>query len=161
MRVQTKVGDIFAVAVDGQSKKYFQYVGNDKTQLNSDIIRAFKRRDPIATKPDLSDVVNGEVEFYAHCIIGVGLKLGVWVKVGTSGMIGDFANVLFRHSNDYGNPQIKVSSEWWIWEVSKPQIKVGRLEGDHKNAEIGLVFNPKQIEHRMKTGEYNLKGFPD
>lgn len=36
------LGDVFCVEIAPQSRKFFQYVGNDVTQLNSSVIRAFK-----------------------------------------------------------------------------------------------------------------------
>lgn len=42
-RVLTKIGDVFEVKIDETSKKYFQYIANDMTQLNSDVIRGFKK----------------------------------------------------------------------------------------------------------------------
>ena len=65
-RANTKIGDVFSVKIDNHSKKYFQYIISDLTQLNSDVIRAFKKVYLIDTNPDLSEIVNGEVEFYAH-----------------------------------------------------------------------------------------------
>ena len=41
-RTITKVGDVFSVLIDTNTKKYFQYVGNDLMQLNSDVIKTFK-----------------------------------------------------------------------------------------------------------------------
>lgn len=56
-RVVTKIGDVFEVKLDENTKKYFQYVANDLTQLNSDVIRAFKKKYPVDESPDLKDVV--------------------------------------------------------------------------------------------------------
>jgi len=43
-RIVTKIGDIFSVVLDNGNKKYFQYVANDLTQLNSDVIRSFNAK---------------------------------------------------------------------------------------------------------------------
>ncbi len=43
VRVVTKVGDVFSVKLDNEVKKYFQLIAFDLTQLNSDVIRAFKK----------------------------------------------------------------------------------------------------------------------
>lgn len=43
VRVVTKVGDVFSVKLDNEMKKYFQLIAFDLTQLNSDVIRAFKK----------------------------------------------------------------------------------------------------------------------
>jgi len=42
--LNTRVGDVFCVYIDETSKKYLQYIANDLTQLNSDVIRAFKTK---------------------------------------------------------------------------------------------------------------------
>ena len=42
-RIVTKIGDIFQIKVDDIHAKYFQYIANDKTELNSDVIRVFKK----------------------------------------------------------------------------------------------------------------------
>jgi hypothetical protein len=41
-RTVSTIGDVFSVPLGDGHKKYFQYVANDVTQLNSDVIRAFK-----------------------------------------------------------------------------------------------------------------------
>jgi hypothetical protein len=81
-RVIIKVGDIFSSKVEDSHKKYFQYISNDSTQLNSDVIRSFNKSYPIDEVPDLKDVVKDEVTFYAHCVIKWGVKMGFWEKVG-------------------------------------------------------------------------------
>jgi len=42
-RIVTKIGDIFSIDLDSKTKKYFQYVTNDETMLNSSVIRVFKK----------------------------------------------------------------------------------------------------------------------
>ncbi len=81
-KTNTKIGDVFSVKIDGSSKKYFQLVAFDLTQLNSDVIRAFKIMYPLNANPDLSEIVNGEVEFYAHCVTKLVLKMNYWEGVG-------------------------------------------------------------------------------
>ena len=44
---------------------------------------------------DLLEIVNGEVEFYAHCVTKFGLKMNLWEKVGNTSEIGDISNILF------------------------------------------------------------------
>jgi hypothetical protein len=154
MRANTKIGDVFSVAIDNNSKKYFQYVVSDLTQLNSDVIRAFKKVYPIKANPDLSEIVNGEVEFYAHCVTRLGLKMKFWEKVGSIAEIGNFQKVLFRSSGD--NPQTKISQNWWVWTINEEQKPVGKLEGENRKAEIGSVIPPDSIVHRIQTGKYDF-----
>lgn len=136
----TKIGDVFSVKIDDSSKKHFQYIISDLTQLNSDVIRAFKKIYPINANSDLSEIVNGEVEFYAHCVTKLGLKMGYWESVGNISDVGNFDNMLFRSSGD--NPQTRVSQNWWVWKINEEQKPVGKLEGENRKAEIGSVIPP-------------------
>lgn len=154
-RLYIKIGDIFSVKIDTDKKKYMQFVASDLTQLNSDVIRAFKKTYLIHSNPDLSEIVKDEIEFYAHCVIKWGVNLGFWEKVGNNPDVGNIDQILFRDSTDYGNPQITVSQNWWIWKVNEEQKQIGKLEGENRKAEIGIVFDSESIVHRMKTGNYN------
>jgi hypothetical protein len=156
VRVVTKIGEVFAVRLDDDSCKYFQYVANDLTQLNSDVIRAFKATQPILQKPDFPEILRGEVDFYAHCAVNLGVKLNLWEKVGRVADVGR-VDVLFRGTRDYGwrpGEEVRVSHNWYIWRVNEPRRDVGELLGAHREAEIGLVMSPYDIVERMRTGEY-------
>ena len=72
-RIVTKIGNVFCVQISPQEKKYFQYIANDRLQLNSSVIRVFERAYPVDQEPKLTDVVQGEVEFYAHTVLGWGI----------------------------------------------------------------------------------------
>lgn len=159
-RANTKIGDVFSAKIDDNNKKYFQYIVSDLTQLNSDVIRAFEKVYPINTNPDLSEIINGEVEFYAHCVTKLGIKMGYWEKVGNVSDVEKTDHILFRDSGDYGNPQIKISQDWWVWKINEEQKRVGKLTGENRKAEIGLVINPESIVYRMRTGEYDFKAYP-
>ena len=78
MRANTRIGDVFSVKIDEGNKKYFQLIAFDLTQLNSDVVRAFKQVYPMSANPALSEIVKGHVEFYAHCVTKVGLKMNFW-----------------------------------------------------------------------------------
>ena len=159
MRVSTKIGDVFSVKIDENSKKYFQLIAFDLTQLNSDVIRAFKRIYPIDANPDLLEIVTGEVEFYAHCVTKWGVKLGYWEKAGHIKEVGSLNHILFRDTNDcvckIGEEPIKVSHNWYVWKINEEFRDVGKLIDENRKAEIGLVINPESIVHRMRTGVYD------
>jgi hypothetical protein len=157
-RIHTRVGDVFAVPLGDGSKKYFQYVANDLTQLNSSVIRAFKKTYPIEAKPDLQDVVRDDVDFHAHVVIRWGIEMYLWEKVGNVSY-DDKLGVLFRNSTDYGDPKIKTSYNWQVWRINEGFRAVGRLEGNYQKAEIGIVVTAQDIVHRMRTGKYNF-AFP-
>ena len=159
-RVQIKLGDIFFAELDKGSKKYFQFIASDLTQLNSDVIRVFKKQYAIDDKPKLSEVVQGEVEFYAHCVTKLGVKLGYWKKVGNIKDIGNTDDILFRNTNDYGSKpgeQVEISQNWYVWKLNDEEFThVGKLTGKNRKAEIGIVISPDSIVYRMRTGEYDF-----
>ncbi len=164
-RVVTKIGDIFSVEVDKKSRKYFQLIAFDLTQLNSDVIRAFKKTYPSDEHPDPLEIVNGEVEFYSHCVTKWGVKLGYWEKVGKSADVGTLDHILFRDTSDYGRAAgeepVRVSKNWYVWHIGDEDFtSVGKLEGENRKAEIGLVINPASIVNRIRTGEYDFPFYP-
>jgi len=161
-RVVTKIGDLFSVTVSEEKRKFFQLIAFDLTQLNSDVIRAFKEQYANNENPDESEIVKGEVEFYAHCITKWGVKLGYWEKVSKLNDVGDLSHILFRDTNDYGEKEhVKISERWYVWHIGDPDFtRVGKLEGENQKAEIGLVINPASIVHRMRTGEYDFPFYP-
>ena len=146
-----KIGDVFSVPLDEKSRRYFQCVAIDHTQLDSDVIRVFKSTYQIDAQPDLHEIVSGEIAFYTHVIVKLGIKMKLWEKVG-SVPYQEKANVLFRHSWDFGKPGIKVSERWCVWRINEDFRNVGKLEGDFQKAEIGIVFAPPDIVERMRTG---------
>lgn len=160
-KTNTKIGDVFSVKIDNDSKKYFQLIALDLTQLNSDVIRAFKTTYPANASPDLLEIVNGEIDFYAHCVTKLGLKMSYWVKVGNITEVGKTDYILFRDTNDYGSKsgeQIEVSNNWYVWKINDADFTtVGKLEGENLNAEIGIVISPDSIVCRMQTGSYDFK----
>ena len=164
IRSNTKLGDIFCVKIDENNKKYFQYIANDLTQLNSDVIRAFKRIYSITDKPELLEIIQDEVDFYAHCVTKFGIKQGLWEKVGNIPFTGT-VDVIFRGTNDaghkLGDEPIKISSNWHIWRINDRDFTtVGKLTGENRKSEIGSVMPPFMIVERIKTGKYNFV-YPD
>ena len=159
-RANTKIGDVFSVKIDESHKKYFQLVAFDLTQLNSDVIRAFKKVYPINANPDLSEIVNGEVVFYAHCVTNLGLKMKFWEKVGNTTEIGNTTQILFRNTEDYGSKTgeepVKISSKWYVWRINEKFIDVGKLEGNNRKAYMGLVVNPSGIIELLKGNKYPI-----
>ena len=160
-RVVTKIGDLFSVKIDENNKKYFQLIAFDLSQLNSDVIRAFEKIYPIDTKLDLLEIVNGNVEFYAHCMTKAGIKMNLWEKIGSSKEIGDTTQILFRDTNDYGckagEEPIKISDKWHVWHINDEKFTfVEKLLGSNLKAEIGIVVHPFDIIERIKTGKYSF-----
>jgi hypothetical protein len=153
-RTRIRKGDLFAVPLEVNAKKYFQYVADDLTQLNSAVIRAFRTAYPIDVEPSLVEVAKDQAAFQAHLAITRGLKLKLWQKVGHASCPARI-DLLFRDTNDFGNG-VETSDNWFIWRIGEAFQHVGALEGDHRKAEIGIVVTPKDIVDRMRTGKYNF-----
>ncbi len=164
-RVNTKIGDIFSVSINETEKRYMQLVAFDLTQLNSDVVRAFKKIYPIGANPSSNEIINDEIFFYAHCVTKFGIKLNLWEKIGQNLNVGNINNIIFKGTSDYGRKAgeepIRISNNWYVWRINDDKFtKVGKLEGENRNAEIGLVVNPYDIVDRIRTGKYNFF-YPD
>lgn len=163
-RIRTKIGDVFCAKVSESEKKYIQLIAYDMSQLNSDVIRAFSKRYKLEDNPSLDEIVNGEVDFYTHTTTRAGVKLSLWEKVGYTSQIGRTDHVLFRSALDnfrtIKEERLTVSHDWAVWHINGPRIRVGRLKGENRKAEIGLVYPPCDIIDRLQTGSYNMV-YPD
>jgi hypothetical protein len=150
--VRVNIGDIFCAPLESE-KKYFQYIVRDHSQLNSHVIRVFKKSYSTNEKPDLDKIVEGNIDFYAHVFLRAGFTLRLWEKVGNAREVGKW-DVLFRRTDDILYPKIKISEKWYVWKINEPHVWAGKLEGENQNAEIGMVMSPINILHRMRTGKY-------
>lgn len=154
-RIVTRIGDIFEVPLDAASKRYIQYIAIDQTQLNSSVIRAFKKVHLASENPSPDEIVKDEVDFNAHTVLRAGIVQNLWKKIGKSKDVGSL-NILFRGTNDILDPTIKVSENWHVWKISGPPKKIGRLIGEYEKAEIGSVLPANFIVERMKTGTFGF-----
>jgi hypothetical protein len=149
----TVIGDVFCAQIDENHKRYLQYIASDMSQLNSDVIRAFKKVYMINEYPELTDIVKGEVDFYAHSITKSGIKNGYWIKVGNISDIGVINNIFFKDKMDYRITE-NIQDDWSIWKVNEKHIFVGKLSDKYKKACLGLVFQPERIMNKLTTGSY-------
>ena len=78
-RFSLKVGDIFVINLGNGYKRYYQYIAADITQLNSEVIRVFSRNYKTNESPDVDEVIDDTIDFYAHvvCKLGIKLKFGI------------------------------------------------------------------------------------
>lgn len=149
------VGDVFEVQLDTSSRRYLQYIADDATQLHSNVVRVFRESYRIDEPHDIRRAVSGEVDFYVHVLLPIGLKLKAWSKCGNAPPPKDF-DVLFRDSSDYGNPKIKTSCNWFVWKIGGPHQVIGVLTPKYQRADIGIVVRPASVIHRMQTGKYDF-----
>lgn len=150
------IGSIFAVTEEDGRRRFFWCVGKDSSQLNSDLIVVFREVYPASATPDFDEVVAGDVEFYCHVFLRVGTKLGYWSRVALRPVRRVFSMV-FRDTNDYGNPSSRLSERWYVWQPNEPFQVVGRLTGEMRMAEPGVVFPPDSVVARIRTGRYGIQ----
>ena|SRR5690606_5007606 len=149
------IGDVFEVPLDSSTTGYFQYVARDQTQLSSHVVRVFKGKYAKDDPPDVTAIVESEVDFYAHVFLSIGVKLNFWRRVAKGAVIGD-VDVMFRNSNDYGKNKRATSSDWYVWTIGEPFVHVGALSGVYRSSEIGIVVAPDSLVHRMRNGSYDF-----
>ncbi|REJ79427.1 MAG: hypothetical protein DWQ47_01420 [Acidobacteria bacterium] len=152
-RIYTRVGDIFEAEYSDEEVKYLQYIANDMSQLNSDVIRVFSRRYKKGKTPGLDEIVEGEVEFYAHCVVKWGIELGFWEKIGNHPEVGDL-DILFRTTK--GDRRAKISRNWKVWRINRKPWSEEILSEESRIADEGSVNPPKSILHKIQTGEYDF-----
>ena len=150
MNMRTIIGDVFCVKIDGNCKKYLQYIISDLTQLNSDVVRVFKKSYPINEEPDLTEVVKGNIDFYFHFSTRIGMKRGLWERVGNVKDVGETRHILFKTKGDYTNKDIQ--DDWAIWRINEDPIHVDVHSIELKQAYLGVIFQPERIVYRLKTG---------
>lgn len=158
-RVITKIGDIFSISINEKEKRYMQLIAYDLTQLNSDVVRIFEKKYTHESKFDLKSIIEDNVLIYAHCSTNFGIKLNLWEKVDNSSNVGNIRDIIFKDTNNYGHKQgdepIKLSHNWHIWRIGDDKFtKVGKLEGENRKANIGLVINPFGIVELAKGNKY-------
>ena len=162
-RIVTKIGDIFRVElIDSpkwgivQGKKYlrfFQYIANDMTCLNSSVIRVFKKKYPIEYIFNAEEIINDEIDFYAHTVLKLGIAENFWQKIGKSRDVGDTEHIFFRtYTHDAVNHRDR---KWQMWQINKEWKSIGFLTPHYRSmSDLGHVFPYKSIVERMKTGQY-------
>ena len=164
-RLVAKIGDVFCVELGNGTKGYFQYVANDLSDLNSHVICAFKTHYPIETEVKIDNIVNDEIDFYAHTVLHVGFRENKWYKVGNSRYINleKISHLIFCNADEFDiksdtfeivdtNPL----SNWFIWRISLEPTSVGKLPKNFVDkVEIGSVFPYSDIIDRMRRGYYS------
>ena len=161
-RIVTKIGNIFGAEIDSEYKVYFQYIANDMSQLNSPVIRVFKRRYPLDANPKMDDIVKDEIMFYVHVVVAWGIEDGAWYKVGRSNELGldQLSKVWFGSVPDSIFNLEKMRSipcnpeeTLYVWHVNGERIRVEKsLLNQYKNVEPGSVIPYNWIILRIKLG---------
>ena len=154
-RVITKNGDILCTGIDEDYKCYFQFVAVDFTQLNSTVIRVFKKHYPLDSTPTMDEVVSDEVSFYAHVMLNNGIRDGVWYKVGKHKDVGDLYNIMCRQHQEMYVKTWERKNIWYVWKINQEDIQVGEyLPEEYRELSLGSVFHYERIIEKIKTGKF-------
>lgn len=156
-RIVTKIGYVFCVEVSSTKKRYFQYIANDLTMLNSSVIRVFKTDYKIDDNPSLETIVNDDVWFYAHTILRNGIADGLWYKVGKILELGDVENIYFREVSEFSISHLSKSYRWYVWKINCETERIDELKGIYKNYDIGPVFPSEVVYNKIRTGKFGYK----
>ncbi len=148
----SKIGDIFRVETQ-QGSRYFQYLGNDSTQLGGNIVAAFVGAFN-EFDVDIASITKLPIEFFAITTISLGLKMGLWSLAG-SALVVEHSKVIFRDTNDYGTPGVLSSNDWWVWSSNAKSKHIGPLVSEYRKSYIGVLAAPMNICDRLKTGKYS------
>lgn len=150
-RVITKIGDVFSFEINETQKMYLQYIANDMSQLNSDVIKVFKKIYNKIDNPSLQEIVEGEIAFYFHCDTRAGVKRELWNKVGNIKINGDLSNILFCCKDDWQNEKV---DDWYVWEINKATKRIGKMDSKYSKSYIGFIFPVHFIVNKVKYGYY-------
>ena len=151
-RIITKIGDIFSVALNNGNQRFFQYIANDLSCLNSSVIRVFKREYSEECELRPEEVVDDDVDFYAHTVLKWGIVDGYWQKKGKCLNVGDTGNILFRmYRSDAVDHKNRIWEAWFI--NNDERFDIGVLSESFRNrSDLGLVFPTKDIIGRIRDG---------
>lgn len=162
-RISSYKGDIFVVKLADGNKRYFQYIATDMTQLNSSVVRVFKKIYPFEYSFKADEIISDEVDFYAHTMINPGQKMGFWEKVGKSTELGDL-DIWFRtyQNDEIHTPVMDIRKGWSVWSMNSPMNYVGqKLTDEQEKMPLGIVYNPMAIVNKIKTGKTGSKTIID
>lgn len=150
---RTKVGDVMVAQIDEMgNKRYLQYIGSDRWNMNADVVRVFKTIYSNEQNPSLEEVVSDEVLFYIHCDSTHGIRTGLWEKVGNTDNIGSL-DIYFRTVFDEPDRSKRISHNWRIWKFGDAQPTfVGTLPERYWNTNIGLVCPVANVFKYIKNG---------
>lgn len=140
-RTNTRMGDIFCVEIDGEYKRYFQYVARDSTQLGGQVIRFFAHHYSMDEEPTMYEIIDDKIDFFALTFINVGIWYEAWYKVGKHKDVGDAEHIYFRLGGEY-------------WQINHEIVKVGRGIDEFLHYPLGKVYSYVSILEKLKTGKY-------
>lgn len=144
-RFVSRIGNIFCMEIDNEYKCYFQYIANDRTQLNSSVIRVFKKRYSLKDNPSMDEIIKDDVLFYAHTVIKIGYLENTWYKVGTHRDVGNISSICFKD---------RCFAPYYIWNINGPFVRVDAPTEEDKKYGLGSVFPHFCIVNKIKYNRF-------
>jgi hypothetical protein len=156
MTKHLKIGDIFEVVLTDDTRGYLQYIANDQTQLNSDVVRVFGYEGRRDSSKNFESILESDIDFFAHVHdVKVGEKDNLWNKIGNSNNLGDLTKApLFRRTMQHGVKDLVYADKWDIWLLNKPMRATKGTDKLLSKSHIGLIFPTHHVVERMKNGKY-------
>lgn len=153
MSVRLSKGDLFKVTLENGVIRFFQFIGKDKTDLNSDVIRIFSSHYTEENTLSNEQIINDEIECHMHTSVLAGIKMGTWFYYSHS-EIKNLSGIYFRTSEDVGLHPLQhyVSHRWVVWEMNGERLRVGYLPEKYHSADIGGIYAPIHIIYRLVNG---------
>ncbi len=150
-RIKLEVGDIFEVSLPNKMYTYFQYVGDDSTLMNSNVIRVFEYQKEENEKLVFDNILKSKILYYTHCMVKIGAtKYNIWKKIGNVSLEINYNPPFFREHGDSG---VKKSYTWYVWQVNNQTVRIGELTNEYINYNRGGVFHPLDVKEWIETGK--------
>lgn len=92
-RIRIKAGDIFEVIRCDGNKQYLQFLVVDRSMLDGDVIRVFKKHYAPEAVPSPEDIISDKVLFYAQTSVRRGVREEWWTKYGHSDELGELKRI--------------------------------------------------------------------
>jgi hypothetical protein len=143
-------GDIFEINSNGK-RYYFQYVVNDKNNLNGNVIRCFNYFSDEKTPVDINTLRNLHTFFFMQTYIAWGIKLKLWKKIGNIPLPPDFIMPFFKHTGDVYS-EVKKSNKWYVWQPNGVKQYVGELKNEYKLFPYAAVMHPIALVKIIEAG---------
>ena len=157
-RVVVKPGYIYEVKINDREKCYFQNLGKDTNffSFGSNAVRVFKKKYPLDIQIPVNEIVSGDVLFYTHIFIGIGVRHGFYNYVGKSSQmdVEDLYRVEFYNlGKEMINKDGSILEEWSIYHFGDNDLvmKIASPKEGDKYVEIGGVLGPPHFVNRLKN----------
>jgi hypothetical protein len=152
-RIQIKIGDVFLI--ETEAKQYvMQYIADDATCLNSRVVCVYKNE--VSTLVNVyNNLASLQVYFYVHIDIKRGIAENLWQKLARAPLL-NHSQVYFRSPLGFTNPDLP-NTEWNVWKMNNPLIKVIDLTPEQKQYFYGDILLPSRIITKLQTGSFGMK----